>query len=898
MKYIDKYQEPYQPLNKNYPEEIMRLWWEGKDKEFLEAVKNYDDYYGKVLEEVVVPVSKTTPTKTSDWTSEHNVAEDNKKYEQAHQAESQKIASAVSNKMNEVGNTIGTTALIGGMTVPALVASPVAFAGGMLGGILGAKATDKIVDWGTNGKYNTWADLLVDKADTKYINHNIAEILNPGALVGGTVGGIFTKPAASWAYRNGKYAYNTKFKGVAKGGDMSEYVPQTIKNQVEAGVEGTRNQLKELGVDKLPYSKITYENNPIYDSNINGVGNIIIGFDSKTLKNPFKFYKAYTGGSEAGLNYGFVGGHEYAHNVHTRQFKYFNPDGTPITHPQTGEQATVYTGVHRDYPIAQQNLYKTANGPIPKEDTYYTAPDQFLEIGLFSDINTPRVNIMKGLPNTPTSRAHLRAPMEMDADLYALKNLGYIKNGKVTDEGVNFLMKRHNLTKEGVINTIDDLQLIGYGNAVSGSPINAQFRPTNQILPTSSFAESAPQTARILPTSKLTEAERLGIPKGDRNNLSESQQEAKQLGKKFLNKIGYRKVQKTVSKKPKTEVLKNHLQGDDAVTMFKEYSKDYILPSIETENIRQLRAYIPEVRERYGLVGNNKVSDEDILKALYKQVSELDGGTAARNIDEEPQLLFRGSTSRHNELIPKGSAMQDLSGADNILGNLFLGEMPYITATPADDSGVARYLGKLQGWLGPTQPQTNAAQVILPESKILDSDMYTLYNTKKFGPVKKLPGYALNTGYNDINAFIVRTPNVRNATEEIVTAGIDFNTIPQNKKLGENIFNHYRSLIKEAELKNQGLIHSKPVITKSKDGFSYGKFRDEHAGYNYFALPNFNIRNAKHILPYDFRIPRDWSNPNIYKAAIPIIGIGGLSLGLGGNSESYKQGGPIKNTKK
>lgn len=66
----------------------MRLWWEGKDKEFLEAVKNYDDYYGKVLEEVVVPVSKTTPTKTSDWTSEHNVAEDNKKYEQAHQAES------------------------------------------------------------------------------------------------------------------------------------------------------------------------------------------------------------------------------------------------------------------------------------------------------------------------------------------------------------------------------------------------------------------------------------------------------------------------------------------------------------------------------------------------------------------------------------------------------------------------------------------------------------------------------------------------------------------------------------------------------------------------------------------------------------------------------------------
>jgi hypothetical protein len=98
--------------------------------------------------------------------------------------------------------------------------------------------------------------------------------------------------------------------------------------------------------------------------------------------------------------------------------------------------------------------------------------------------------------------------------------------------------------------------------------------------------------------------------------------------------------------------------------------------------------------------------------------------------------------------------------------------------------------------------------------------MYTLYGTKEFGPVKKLPGYALDTGYNDINAFVVRTPIVRNATEEIVTAGVDFNTIPQNKKLGKNIFNHYRSLIKEAKLKNQGLIHSKPVITKNAFGHS------------------------------------------------------------------------------
>jgi hypothetical protein len=33
-------------------------------------------------------------------------------------------------------------------------------------------------------------------------------------------------------------------------------------------------------------------------------------------------------------------------------------------------------------------------------------------------------------------------------------------------------MERHNLSKEGVLNTLDDLHTIGYGNAVSGEPIN------------------------------------------------------------------------------------------------------------------------------------------------------------------------------------------------------------------------------------------------------------------------------------------------------------------------------------------------------------------------------------------------------------------------------------------
>ena len=513
--YIKKYQEPYEPLNKNYPEEVMKYWWQGDDKKFREAVKNYDNYYGTILPEAEITASKTTPTKTSDWTSEHNVAEDNKKYEQAHQAESQKIASAVSNKMNEVGNIIGTTALIGGMTVPALVASPIAFAGGMFGSYLGAKATDKIVDWSTEGKYNTWSDWLVDKADTKYINHNIAEMLNPGALVGGTVGGIFTKPAASWAYRNGKYAYNTKFKGVAKGGDMSEYVPQTIKNQVESGIQGTKDQLKELGMINLPNSKITYKNTPIYNSFLDNIGNITIGFDSQTLRNPFKFYKAYIGSSKPGLTYNFVGGHEYAHTVHPTKIGLYSEEGIPIT--------STTVGTPREFPIGERSLVKNNNNKLSVIDEYVTADKQLLEADLFKDIDVPRKNIMKGLPNKSHNQAHLRAPQELDADLYALKNLGYIKDGKISDKGLQFLMERHNLSKEGVLNTITDLNTIGYGNAITGQPINSQYIPKPESI-NMGFA-GAPGKFGIKP-SKLTEAERLGIPKGDRNNLSESQQEA------------------------------------------------------------------------------------------------------------------------------------------------------------------------------------------------------------------------------------------------------------------------------------------------------------------------------------------------------------------------------------
>jgi hypothetical protein len=109
--------------------------------------------------------------------------------------------------------------------------------------------------------------------------------------------------------------------------------------------------------------------------------------------------------------------------------------------------------------------------------------------------------------------------------------------------------------------------------------------------------------------------------------------------------------------------------------MFNEYANGYTLPATETENVRQLRAYVAEARERYGLVGNDKVSDETILKALHKHVDELGGNTAARNMDGEPQLLFRGDTKRYTTL--RTNHAEAGGTPDNILGTLFLGELPH-----------------------------------------------------------------------------------------------------------------------------------------------------------------------------------------------------------------------------
>lgn len=361
--------------------------------------------------------------------------------------------------------------------------------------------------------------------------------------------------------------------------------------------------------------------------------------------------------------------------------------------------------------------------------------------------------------------------------------------------------------------------------------------------------------------------------------------------------------------------LTKHLQGEEAVKMFKEYGGEQIPEG--SINGEQIRKYVPEARERYGLVGNDNITDEEIAQALYKHSKELGGNTAAVNAQGEPQLLFRGDTRRYTELKERMSPeeLAKKSGTmDNSLGNLFLGEFPnsfrgvdrYI-GTWQNFNGSAKLIGSGTGsrvtWDGKTAPEIEGFPLLGPRF----GGGYKLYSyPMRYGniDVYKLPASMMESGVNDLNAFIVRTPQMRNASNEISVLNDDWmlqgatgshfmsknykynpeTGAMKNVKTGESlgeittesapesrvaIGDHYKELLKEAEQKQQGLLKSE----------ADSPLRYEHSQYSYYALPNFNIGGAKHLLPYDLRIPRDWKDKNIYRGlSIPIILGSGYSL--------------------
>lgn len=348
--------------------------------------------------------------------------------------------------------------------------------------------------------------------------------------------------------------------------------------------------------------------------------------------------------------------------------------------------------------------------------------------------------------------------------------------------------------------------------------------------------------------------------------------------------------------KPK---LNHHLQGEDAVKMFKEYGGTPIPEG--SLNGDQLRKYVMEARERYGLIDNPNISDEEIAQALYKHTNELGKGSAAVNSQGEPQLLFRGDTKPYTKLKVNHNQIGKSDTEDNVLGTMFLdrtgigegwGPDRYMYLANQDNEVMAPYRNGIETASFTTlQPKFKPDYITPVEGKgfVGDFDIsYPYYKyDRRYGVISggKISSEAFADGYtNQLNGFVVRTPHERDITNEVYTNGMyrtpkageefqwrvphttDISSAPRETRILQN-----KAIIKDAQQKNQGLL-------RSKAGSPY---RDEHDKYDYLVVPDFNARNVKHILPYDLRIPRNWSDPNIFRIATPI----GMSLPFLNNSQ-------------
>lgn len=345
--------------------------------------------------------------------------------------------------------------------------------------------------------------------------------------------------------------------------------------------------------------------------------------------------------------------------------------------------------------------------------------------------------------------------------------------------------------------------------------------------------------------------------------------------------------------------LNHHLQGEDAVKMFKEYGGTPIPEG--SLNGDQLRKYVIEARERYGLIDNPNISDEEIAQTLYKHTNELGKGSAAINSQGEPQLLFRGDTKPYTKLKVNHNQIGKSDTEDNVLGTMFLdrtgigegwGPDRYMYLANQDNKVMAPYRNGIETASFTTlQPKFKPDYITPVEGKgfVGDFDIsYPYYKyDRRYGVISggKISSEAFADGYtNQLNGFVVRTPHERDITNEVYTNGMyrtpkageefqwrvphttDISSAPRETRILQN-----KAIIKDAQQKNQGLL-------RSKAGSPY---RDEHDKYDYLVVPDFNARNVKHILPYDLRIPRNWSDPNIFRIAAPI----GMSLPFLNNSQ-------------
>ena len=332
-----------------------------------------------------------------------------------------------------------------------------------------------------------------------------------------------------------------------------------------------------------------------------------------------------------------------------------------------------------------------------------------------------------------------------------------------------------------------------------------------------------------------------------------------------LSNIVKSKTTKTINNN-----LIDHIQGDEAIKMFKEYGGTK--PSIENSPLmHRMQRYVPEARERYGIVGNTNITDEEIAGSLYKQANQISQpGNKAVNSKGEPLVLFRGDTKRYENLRPPSSpeeVAKETWTMDNALGTLYLGDLPNPKGEGLDRYLVTQRFGGIEGL---NSSATGSKYVVpkgidrsmpLPGSRLL---------TQRNAPhgasdyIFKVPSKYVESGVNDINAFVVNSKGLRDATDEIsvffddaLSKKQNFKGVP-NDNSRESIAKHYQNVLDDAKIKNQGLLKSNKK----------SQLRDEHDYYDFYALPKFNHNNIKHILPYDMRIPRNFKDPNIYKSLI------------------------------
>lgn len=214
---------------------------------------------------------------------------------------------------------------------------------------------------------------------------------------------------------------------------------------------------------------------------------------------------------------------------------------------------------------------------------------------------------------------------------------------------------------------------------------------------------------------------------------------------------------------------------------------------------------------------------------------------------------------------------------DNSLGNLFLGDISgkgqgvdryFISGTDFFEPRIQGSATGARGKLG-TIIDGGGEGIQGTTIPYIPKDAYKLSTYQTYaGPYSlyKFPGKYSESGISDLNAFITRTPAMRDATGEISVLADDFIMKTKNYK-GPNIDDydgptydgvnstvrdamakHYQSVLDDAQSKGQGLLFSEGLTDEYIKKFGeIHPFRREHERYDYYALPNFNRQNAKHL---------------------------------------------------